>query len=215
MLKPGARFGIYDLLQGDGEVLYPVPWARDPATSFVVRPGELRALLEAAGSDVELARYRGRSPPLVGADARAHGRAGPAAEYAAPAVRRRGQSHGAEPFAQPARGACGPDRGDLSQAVVRAWLCAPPRDCPPSPLERDLPADARPIRRCKRARWWSRSSCPLGAVRNPGLTRQVLGHALVGSEPARRSMVSTPARSCASTASPTPRSKPFSPKAQS
>ena len=53
VLKPGARFGIYDLLQGDGgEVLYPVPWARDPATSFVVRPGELRALLEAAGFDV-------------------------------------------------------------------------------------------------------------------------------------------------------------------
>jgi SAM-dependent methyltransferase len=53
VLKPGARFGIYDLLRGDGgEVLYPVPWARDPATSFVVRPGELRALLETAGFDV-------------------------------------------------------------------------------------------------------------------------------------------------------------------
>jgi SAM-dependent methyltransferase len=53
VLKPGARFGIYDLLRGDGgEVLYPVPWARDPATSFVVRPSELRALLEAAGFDV-------------------------------------------------------------------------------------------------------------------------------------------------------------------
>jgi SAM-dependent methyltransferase len=53
VLKPGARFGIYDVLQGEGgEVLYPVPWARDPATSFPVRPAELRALLEAAGFEV-------------------------------------------------------------------------------------------------------------------------------------------------------------------
>jgi SAM-dependent methyltransferase len=53
VLKPGAPFGIYDLLQGEGgEVLYPVPWARDRTTSFVVRPAELQALLEAAGFDV-------------------------------------------------------------------------------------------------------------------------------------------------------------------
>jgi hypothetical protein len=54
VLKPGARFGIYDLLQGEGgEVLYPVPWARDRTTSFLVRPAELRSLLEAAGFAVE------------------------------------------------------------------------------------------------------------------------------------------------------------------
>ena len=53
VLKPGARFGIYDVLQGEGgEVLYPVPWARDRTTSFPVRPAELRALLEAAGFEV-------------------------------------------------------------------------------------------------------------------------------------------------------------------
>jgi hypothetical protein len=53
VLKSGARFGIYDLLQGEGgDVLYPVPWARDRTTSFLVRPGELRSLLEAAGFDV-------------------------------------------------------------------------------------------------------------------------------------------------------------------
>jgi ubiquinone/menaquinone biosynthesis C-methylase UbiE len=53
VLKPGAPFGIYDLLQGEGgDVLYPVPWARDSTTSFVVRPAELRALLEAAGFDI-------------------------------------------------------------------------------------------------------------------------------------------------------------------
>jgi MPBQ/MSBQ methyltransferase len=54
VLKPGARFGIYDVLQGEGgEVLYPVPWARDRTTSFLVRPAELRSLLEAAGFAVE------------------------------------------------------------------------------------------------------------------------------------------------------------------
>jgi ubiquinone/menaquinone biosynthesis C-methylase UbiE len=54
VLKPGARFGIYDLLQGDGgDVLYPVPWARDRTTSFLVRPAALRALLETAGFAVE------------------------------------------------------------------------------------------------------------------------------------------------------------------
>ena len=53
VLKPGAPFGIYDLLQGEGgEVLYPVPWARDAATSFLVRPGELRRLLEDAGFEI-------------------------------------------------------------------------------------------------------------------------------------------------------------------
>jgi MPBQ/MSBQ methyltransferase len=53
LLKPGGRFGIYDLLQGEGgDVVYPVPWARDTATSFLVRPGELRRLLEDAGFEI-------------------------------------------------------------------------------------------------------------------------------------------------------------------
>jgi MPBQ/MSBQ methyltransferase len=50
VLKPGAPFGIYDLLHGEGgDVLYPVPWSRDGTTSFLVRPAELRKLLETAG----------------------------------------------------------------------------------------------------------------------------------------------------------------------
>lgn len=53
VLKPGGRFGIYDLLQGaGGEVAYPVPWARDASTSFLVAAPELRRLLEAAGFEV-------------------------------------------------------------------------------------------------------------------------------------------------------------------
>jgi SAM-dependent methyltransferase len=50
LLKPGGRLGIYDVLRGGGgDVVYPVPWARDASTSFLVAPPELKRLLEAAG----------------------------------------------------------------------------------------------------------------------------------------------------------------------
>lgn len=50
VLKPGARFAIYDLLQGSGgPVHFPVPWASDQTASFLATPDELRGLLTAAG----------------------------------------------------------------------------------------------------------------------------------------------------------------------
>ncbi len=50
VLKPGGRFAVYDVLQGEGgEVLYPVPWARDPAISHLATPDQMQALLTAAG----------------------------------------------------------------------------------------------------------------------------------------------------------------------
>lgn len=50
VLKPGGTLAIYDILAGPaGPVLFPVPWARTPDTSFLVRPDELRQLLEEAG----------------------------------------------------------------------------------------------------------------------------------------------------------------------
>lgn len=50
VLKPGGTLAIYDVLAGpSGPVLFPVPWARTPDTSFLVQPGELRRLLEEAG----------------------------------------------------------------------------------------------------------------------------------------------------------------------
>eukprot|EP00906_Rhabdomonas_costata_P038407 RCo054185 len=50
VLKPGGTLAIYDVLAGpSGEVLFPVPWARTPDTSFLVEPSELRRLLEDAG----------------------------------------------------------------------------------------------------------------------------------------------------------------------
>jgi ubiquinone/menaquinone biosynthesis C-methylase UbiE len=53
VLRPGGKFGIYDLLQGaGGTVHFPVPWARDPSTSFLVTAAELRALLEDCGFEI-------------------------------------------------------------------------------------------------------------------------------------------------------------------
>jgi len=50
VLKPGGRFGIYDILQGEGgDVLYPVPWAREPSISHLATPDQMQALLSAAG----------------------------------------------------------------------------------------------------------------------------------------------------------------------
>lgn len=54
VLKPGGTLAIYDILAGpSGPVLFPVPWARTPDTSFLVPPDELRVLLEGAGFKVE------------------------------------------------------------------------------------------------------------------------------------------------------------------
>lgn len=52
-LKPRGRFGIYDLLQGQGgSVLFPVPWAKDGSTSFLASPDEMRKLLTDAGFEI-------------------------------------------------------------------------------------------------------------------------------------------------------------------
>lgn len=53
VLKPGGTLAIYDVLAGpSGPVLFPVPWARTPDTSFLVQPEELRQLLEDAGFSI-------------------------------------------------------------------------------------------------------------------------------------------------------------------
>ncbi len=50
VLEPGGRFLVYDVMQGEGgEVLYPVPWARDASISFLSTPDEVETLLTAAG----------------------------------------------------------------------------------------------------------------------------------------------------------------------
>jgi SAM-dependent methyltransferase len=59
VLKPGASFGVYDVMRtGDGDLAFPVPWARTARTSFVVRPGAYRRRLDCAGFDLAHERDR-------------------------------------------------------------------------------------------------------------------------------------------------------------
>jgi len=59
VLKPGARFGVYDIMRiGEGEIPFPMPWAMTQDTSFVERPETYRRLLEAGGFEIEKERNR-------------------------------------------------------------------------------------------------------------------------------------------------------------
>ena len=50
VLKKGGRLAIYDVLKDEHEpVIYPVPWASEPAISFLVSPSEMKLALESAG----------------------------------------------------------------------------------------------------------------------------------------------------------------------
>ncbi|MCP3469386.1 class I SAM-dependent methyltransferase [Bradyrhizobium sp. CCGUVB1N3] len=49
VLKVGGRFATYDVVLGGGEPLYPVPWARTSATSFLLSAAATREAVEAAG----------------------------------------------------------------------------------------------------------------------------------------------------------------------
>ncbi|HEX6979002.1 MAG TPA: methyltransferase domain-containing protein [Alphaproteobacteria bacterium] len=54
VLRPNGRLALYDVLQGPGGAPhFPVPWASEPAISFLVTPDELRRLLEGAGFATE------------------------------------------------------------------------------------------------------------------------------------------------------------------
>ncbi|HRD75380.1 MAG TPA: methyltransferase domain-containing protein [Hyphomicrobiaceae bacterium] len=50
VLKPGASFGIYDIMRtGAGDITYPCPWSGKPETSFPETPETYKRHLEAAG----------------------------------------------------------------------------------------------------------------------------------------------------------------------
>ena len=49
VLKAGGRFATYDVVSNGEEPHYPVPWARTPATSFLLTAAETREAIEAAG----------------------------------------------------------------------------------------------------------------------------------------------------------------------
>jgi ubiquinone/menaquinone biosynthesis C-methylase UbiE len=50
VVKPGGRFVAYDVLQGEGgDVLFPVPWAREPSISHLATRDTMLSLLSNAG----------------------------------------------------------------------------------------------------------------------------------------------------------------------
>jgi SAM-dependent methyltransferase len=49
VLKSGGRLAIFDVVLNGGEPHYPVPWARTPATSFLLTADATRAAIEPAG----------------------------------------------------------------------------------------------------------------------------------------------------------------------
>ena len=49
VLKAGGKFATYDVVLRDGEPHYPVPWARTPATSFLMTAAATCEAIEAAG----------------------------------------------------------------------------------------------------------------------------------------------------------------------
>jgi ubiquinone/menaquinone biosynthesis C-methylase UbiE len=52
-LRPGSLFGVYDVMrQDDGDLAYPLPWARDERTSSLATPDEYVEILSNAGFEV-------------------------------------------------------------------------------------------------------------------------------------------------------------------
>jgi SAM-dependent methyltransferase len=50
VLRPGGRLIFQEIFAGPGgDLVCPVPWARDPATSFLAPPEQVRTLLREAG----------------------------------------------------------------------------------------------------------------------------------------------------------------------
>ncbi len=59
VLKPGARFGIYDVMKGPSPGLsFPVPWSETAETSHLRTPEETRGHLSEAGFEVETVEDR-------------------------------------------------------------------------------------------------------------------------------------------------------------
>ena len=59
VLKPGGVFGIYDIVrEAEGALVFPLPWASDPAFSFVESAADYRGHLVEAGFAIERERNR-------------------------------------------------------------------------------------------------------------------------------------------------------------
>ena len=58
-LKPGGLFAIYDVMRtGEDDIVFPVPWAATPSTSFLQTPELYRQALAQAGFEIKSERNR-------------------------------------------------------------------------------------------------------------------------------------------------------------
>ena len=107
VLRPGGRFVVYDVLQGEGgDVQYPVPWANDPSTSFLATPEDMRAAAPRSRFRGHLgSRLLRREPRLVPAGARPHRTRRTPARHLRDLPRRRVRADGRQPGRQPRRAA--------------------------------------------------------------------------------------------------------------
>jgi len=74
VLKPGGRFSCNEIEQGAGGApTFPLPWATNEASSFLVSPAVMRAALEASGLSIleqvdvtatRLEKETGRTPVI-------------------------------------------------------------------------------------------------------------------------------------------------------
>jgi ubiquinone/menaquinone biosynthesis C-methylase UbiE len=59
VLRPGGRFGVYDVMRAaDGELGYPLPWATGPKSNALAWPEQYRSALLSAGFEIVSERSR-------------------------------------------------------------------------------------------------------------------------------------------------------------
>jgi ubiquinone/menaquinone biosynthesis C-methylase UbiE len=59
VLRPGALFGVYDVMRiGDGQLSYPLPWATTHDSNAIAEPEQYRAALRLAGFEIVSERSR-------------------------------------------------------------------------------------------------------------------------------------------------------------
>ncbi len=121
VLKPGGRYAFQDLAAGEAATSYfPLPWATDPADSFLVSADEIRSVLGESGFIAE--HFEDTERRLFEQDYRRHGT--DSADFGG--VRRQFRAKGGERAAQSAGGSDPACQGRLSREISNRPIRNPP-----------------------------------------------------------------------------------------